>query len=261
MTVKFAMEGAVAVATFSAPPMNLFTLAALEGFEAAMNAALAEKARAFLTLAEGDHFCAGADVVGNFLGVDSNGGRRSISRGLAVLQRFEQMPIPTVIAARGLCLGAGCEILQIHDIVFAGEGALIGQVEAQIGTTTLLGGASRLVPRIGAARAKEFVFSAQPLDARTLQGWGLVNQIAPDAKVEDAARAYARKLAAGPTIAYRWSKALINTAASNGIAAADALVLEGGPATFDSKDMRNAVKRFAEKGARAYRDGLEFLGE
>lgn len=261
MTVKFEMDGALAVATFASPPMNLFTLEALEGFEDAMQAALDAKARAFLTLAEGEHFCAGADVVRNFAGVNAAQGRRAISRGLAVLQRFEQLPIPTVVAVRGFCFGAGCEILQVHDVVFAGEGAAIGQVEALIGTTTLLGGAQRLVSRIGVARAKEFVFSAQPLDARTLQSWGLVNRVAPDDEVEAKASAYARKLSEGATTALRWSKALINAAVTHGVGAADTLVLEGGPATFDSRDMQEAVTRFTRDGARRFAEGLVFTGE
>lgn len=261
MTVKFEMDGALAIATFSDPPMNLFALEGLEGFEAAINSALDAKARAFLTLAEGDHFCAGADVVRNFVGSNGAQGRRGLSRALAVLQRFEQLPIPTVVAVRGFCFGAGCEILQVHDIAFAGEGAAIGQVEALIGTTTLLGGAQRLVSRIGVARAKEFVFSAQPLDPKTLHRWGLVNQVAPDDEVETKARAYAKKLSEGPTTALRWSKALINAAVSHGVSAADSLVLEGGSATFDSRDMQEAVTRFARDGARRFADGLVFTGE
>jgi enoyl-CoA hydratase/carnithine racemase len=78
--------------------------------------------------------------------------------------------------------------MQLHDIVFVGEGAGIGQVETLIGTSTLLGGASRLVSKIGAARAKEMVFSAEIYDAKTLHAWGLINKVFPDADVEAEAR-------------------------------------------------------------------------
>jgi enoyl-CoA hydratase/carnithine racemase len=102
-------------------------------------------ARAFLTLAEGGHFCGGADVVSNFVGKNSNFGRRTLAKAFAITQKVERLPIPTVVAVRGLCLGGGCELMQLHDIAFVGEDAGIGQVEAQIATSTLLGGASRLV--------------------------------------------------------------------------------------------------------------------
>jgi enoyl-CoA hydratase/carnithine racemase len=42
------------------------------------------------------------------------------------------MPIPTVAAVRGLCLGGGCELMQLHDVAFVGEGAGIGQIDAKI---------------------------------------------------------------------------------------------------------------------------------
>ena len=260
MSVRFEMDGQVAIATFAAPPMNLLTVEAIEAFGNAAQAALDANARAFLTLAEGDHFCAGADVLSNFVGKDSNFGRRMLANAFAIIHKVEHLPIPTVVAVRGLCLGGGCELMQLHDIVFIGEGAGIGQVEAQIATSTLLGGASRLVSKIGAARAKEMVFSADIYDAKTLLAWGLVNKVYLDADVEAEARAYAQKLAAGPTVAYRYAKALINTAVANGVGAADLFAMEVTPQTFDTEDMRNATKRFAELGPRKFRDGLAFKG-
>jgi len=183
-----------------------------------------------------------------------------LAKAFAVVHKIEHLPIPTVVAVRGRCLGGGCELMQLHDIVFVGEGAGIGQVEALIGTSTLLGGASRLVSKIGAARAKEMVFSGDIYDAKTLHTWGLINKVFPDADVESQARAYAHKLAAGPTVAYRYAKALINTTVSNGVSAADLLTMEATPQTFDTEDMRNATKRYAEVGARMFSDGLPFKG-
>jgi enoyl-CoA hydratase/carnithine racemase len=260
MSVRFEMDGQVAIATFAAPPMNLLTVESIEAFGTAAQAALDANARAFLTLAEGDHFCAGADVLSNFVGKDSNFGRRMLSKAFAITQKLERLPIPTVVAVRGLCLGGGCELMQLHDIVFVGENAGIGQVEALIATSTLLGGASRLVSKIGAARAKEMVFSADIYDAKTLLAWGLINKVYPDADVEAQARAYAHKLAAGPTVAYRYAKALINATVSNGLGAADLLAMEATPQTFDTEDMRNATKRFVELGRSKFRDRLEFRG-
>jgi enoyl-CoA hydratase/carnithine racemase len=260
MSVKFAMDGQVAIATFAAPPMNLLTIETIEAFGDAAQAALDANARAFLTLAEGDNFCAAADIVSSFLGKDSNFARRMLAKAFAVVHKIEHLPIPTVVAVRGRCLGGGCELMQLHDIVFVGEGAGIGQVEALIGTSTLLGGASRLVSKIGAARAKEMVFSAQIYDAKTLHAWGLINKVFPDADVEAEARAYAHKLAAGPTVAYRYAKALINTTVSNGVSAADLLTMEATPQTFDTEDMRDATKRYAEVGPRMFRDGHQFKG-
>src|SRR5260370_25358020 len=188
MTLKFEMDAQLAVGRIAEPAMNLRTMEAIEAFGDAAKAALDANARAFLTLAEGDHFCAGADVLSNFVDKDSNFGRRMLAKAFAIIHKVEHLPIPTVVAVRGLCLGGGCELMQLHDIVLVGEGAGIGQVEAQIATSTLLGGAARLVSKIGAARAKEMVFSADIYHPTTLLAWGLVNKVYPDAEVEAEAR-------------------------------------------------------------------------
>ena len=74
-------------------------------------------------MAEGDHFCAGADVLSNFVGKDSNFGRWMVAKAFAITHKLERLPIPTVVAVRGLCLGDGCELMQLHDVAFVGENA------------------------------------------------------------------------------------------------------------------------------------------
>ncbi|MCE4052276.1 enoyl-CoA hydratase/isomerase family protein [Pseudomonas sp. Au-Pse12] len=261
MTVKFEMDGPLAIATFCGGPMNLLTGASFAGLMAAVDQALEAKARALLTVAEGEHFCAGADVIGTFVDNDANFARRKLNRWIPEIQRFENLPFPTVVAIRGMCLGGGCEMAQLHDILFAGESAHFGQVEARIGTTTLLGGAQRLLARVGLARAKEMVLSAGIYDARTMLDWGLINRVLPDDDVEAKARSYAMKLANGPTVAYAASKHLINTAVAHGLSAADQRLLDVGPATFASADMIDAVERFAAAGTDALNQGLSFKGE
>ena len=68
MSVKFKMDGQLAIATIASPPMKFLTIDLIEEFGNAAQAALDANARAFLTLAEGDHFCAAADVVKMFVG-------------------------------------------------------------------------------------------------------------------------------------------------------------------------------------------------
>jgi len=261
MTVKFVMDGPLAIVTFCGDSKNLLTFETFHELMGAVDQAIDHKARALLTLTEGDHFSAGAHVTECFLGQDSNSARRTLHRSIAEMQRFENLPFPTVAAVRGMCLGGGCEIMQIHDIVFAGESAHFGQIEAVIGTTTLLGGAQRLVARIGLARAKEMVFSGGIYDAKRMLEWGLINRVVPDVEVEVKAHAYAMKLANGPTRAYAASKNLINSAAAHGLSTADQILLESAPAIFDSEDMKSAVAAVAKGGVESLKSGtLVFKG-
>lgn len=260
MSIELAMDGPLAIITFRGGPRNLLTFEAFHDLMTVVDEAIAQGARALLTLSEGEHFSAGANVTECFSGQDSHAFRRTLQRAIPVMQRFENLPLPTVAAVRGMCLGGGFEIMQLHDIVFAGTSAHFGQVEALIGTTTLLGGAQRLVARVGQARAKEMVLSAGLYDAKTMLDWGLINRVVADGEVEAKAHAYALKLANGPTQALAASKHLVNAAAAHGHAAADRILLESAPVLFDSEDMRGAVEAFAAGGTQALAGGVRFKG-
>lgn len=251
MSIKLVMDGPLAVVTFQGDPRNLLTFDSFHELMQVVDQAIEQKARALLTLVDGEHFSAGANVTECFLGQDSHSFRRTLQRAIPVMQRFENLPFPTVAAVRGMCLGGGFEIMQLHDIVFAGKSAHFGQVEALIGTTTLLGGAQRLVARVGLARAKEMVFSAGVYEAEKMLEWGLINRVLPDVDVETKAYSYAMKLGNGPTVAYAASKHLINTAAAHGVSAADRILLESAPTTFDTQDMQGAVDAFSKGGTEA----------
>ena len=100
MTVKFEMDGQVAIATLASPPMNFLTIDLIEAFGNAAQAALDANARAFLTLAEGDHFCAAADVVKMFVGRDLNFGRRLLAQAFAVTYKIERLPTSAGLRAQ-----------------------------------------------------------------------------------------------------------------------------------------------------------------
>ena len=61
---------------------------------------------------------------------------------------------------------------------------------------------------MGVARARRFVLLAEVLGSEDALRAGLVDQIVADDKLQDEALALARKLAAGPTLAYGETKRL-----------------------------------------------------
>jgi enoyl-CoA hydratase/carnithine racemase len=54
------------------------------------------------TFAEGDNFCAGADVLSNFVGKDSNFGRRMIAKAFAITHKLERLPPDCRCSVRNL---------------------------------------------------------------------------------------------------------------------------------------------------------------
>src|SRR5437763_335184 len=72
--------------------------------------------------------------------------------------------------------------------------------------------------------------------------------VLPEEGCDAAARAFARRLAEGPTRAHAATKAIVAAQKEGGARAADAIVPEVSGALFDTEDLRNAVRSFLADG-------------
>ena len=124
--------------------------------------------------------------------------------------------MPTVFAAHGLTLTAAFELALACDILLAAERASFGLVEIVVGLTPSMGGPQRLAERAGPARARELIFTGERYPAAVLERWNVVNRVLPDDGFAEAARAYAHRVAAGPTVAHAATKRLVATAVRRG---------------------------------------------
>ena len=167
---------------------------------------------------------------------------------LWLIQRVEHLPYPTVFAAHALTLTAAFELSLGCDILLAAESAKFGLVERVVGLTPGIGGTQRLAERAGPARAREFVMTGDLYDAATLERWNVVNRVLPDEGFDEAARAFARRLAEGPTRAHAATKAIVRAQVEGGARAADERVPEVAGDLFATEDLRGAVRSFLENG-------------
>ncbi len=197
--------------------------------------------------AEGDNFSAGANVE-IFLDRDEAAAAELLNEFLPSIRRATELPVPVIAAVNGLCLAAGLEVALTADLIWAGEGANLGLVEAVIGATPFGGGTQRLAARAGAGRAAEAVLTGRPYPAQTMLEWGVVNRVVPDAELHAKTRAFAERLAAGPTIAHGATKRMIALAVDEGVAAADAALPQVGAPVMASQDMQNGARSLREKG-------------
>ena len=124
------------------------------------------------------------------------------------LQRAWALPVPIVCAVQGFAMGGGVALLAGCDVVLAAEGAKFGSAFAQLGFSCDSGSSVTLTARMGLARARRFVLLAEVLSANEALAAGLADRVVPDAQLQDDAIALARKLAAGPTLAYGETKRL-----------------------------------------------------
>jgi enoyl-CoA hydratase/carnithine racemase len=246
--VRLEQDGPLAVLTFDHPPLNLFDRAMFDGLREAIGQVEEQRPRGLLVRAEGRVVSGGVDVGKVFDGLGADDAAALWKELLALQHRLEDLPVPTVFAAHALCLTAAFEISLACDILLAAESAKFGLVERVVGLTPAMGGTQRLAERAGPARAKEFVMTGELFDAATLERWNVVNRVLPDDGFDAAARAFARSLAEGPTVAHAATKAIVRAQKENGARAADALVPQLAGHLFATEDLKNAVRSFLADG-------------
>jgi enoyl-CoA hydratase len=243
----FKLDGDVGEIVIADPPLNLFGLELARDLASATEDARGSGARAILVRAEGDNFSAGANVE-IFLDRDETAARELLEEFMPTIRRFAEIDLPTVAAVQGLCLAAGLEVALSCDLIWAGEACQLGLVEAVIGATPFGGGTQRLVARAGAGRAAEAVLTARPYPAQTMLDWGVVNRVVPDEDLLEKTRAFARRLAEGPTLAHAATKRMIRLTVDEGVEAADAALREAGAKVMASQDLQNGARTLLDKG-------------
>ncbi len=257
--VHFETSGPLGILTLANPPLNLLSGELMEDLRFAVDEVKRIPLRAMLLRAEGRIFSAGADISA-FKGRTESEAHESFTRHQQMITDIEALPFPTLAAVQGMCVGGGLELALACDLIWAAASARFGQLEATIGTTTLLGGVQRLAERAGSSRAREIIYTADQYDAATFERWNIVNRVVADDALESQIRAFAERLANGPTLAYVAGKRMVRGYIDGGMRAADKLVAEVGPPLFQSEDMRAAVAALVEHGARNFRDKVIFHG-
>jgi enoyl-CoA hydratase len=245
--VSLERDGALATITLDSPPLNLFDEAMIAALRAAVEEVAADPPRGLLVRAQGRVVSGGVNVA-MFDGLSAEDGAALWRELLELIHTVEELPLPTVFAAHALCLTAAFELALGCDLLLAAESARFGLVETVVGLTPAMGGTQRLAERAGPARARELVMTGELFDAAALERWNVVNRVLPDDGFAEAAVAFARGLAEGPTRAHAATKGIVRAQVEGGARAADERVPELAGGLFGTEDLQNAVRSFLERG-------------
>jgi len=246
--IRLEREGNLAVMILENPPLNLFGDDAWGALVSCIEEVEGSDARALVWRAEGDIFTGGVDVHSFQRVVREGAASDAFGSLIPVVQRLENLPIPTLALVHGLCLTAGLEISLGCDMIWATESARFGLVEAVVGLTPGAGGTQRMAERAGPARAAEFVMSGGLYDAATLERWNVVSRVVPDDQLLEKGMKFAHRLADGPTIAHGATKRIIRAHRAGGVEEADRVTPDVFAQLFASEDLQNAVETFLEEG-------------
>jgi len=171
--------------------------------------------RALLITGAGDGFCSGGDVdqiIGELLERGDNRRVTDFTRMTgAVVRNLRELPIPVIAAVNGTAAGAGAVIALAADLRLVARSASFHFLFTKVGLAGADMGAAYLLPRIvGLGRAMELLLFGDRIDATTAERFGLANRVLDDGDLVTEARAWARRLADGPSFALAMTKRLVS---------------------------------------------------
>src|SRR5438034_7951830 len=145
-------------------------------------------------------FAAGADIAeleaGTPISLYEN-------RRIDAWDSIRDLRTPVVAAVSGYCLGGGCELAMLCDLIVASETAKFGQPEINLGVMPGAGGTQRLTRAVGKSVAMDMILTGRMLSAHEALRFGLVARVVAKEAWLDEPKHVAREIALKGPIAVR----------------------------------------------------------
>lgn len=126
------------------------------------------------------NFIAGADI--DMIQATQNAAQAQAlsAGGQALMNRWEDLPFPTIAAIDGAALGGGCEFaLACRALVMSDDAARIGLPEVLLGLVPGMGGCVRLPRKLGLAQAFDLILTGKTLNGERAYKAGLADAVIP----------------------------------------------------------------------------------
>ena len=168
-------------------------------------------------------------------------------------ERIRRFPKPIIAAVSGYCLGGGCELAMLCDIIIASETARFGQPEINVGLIPGAGGTQRLTRTVGKYKAMEMILTGAQIDAFEAERRGLANRVVPPELLLEEAKRLGFELAEQPPISVRLAKRAVTKAFESTIEAGIELERLSFYFLFASEDSHEGIRAFIDKRKPEYR--------
>ncbi len=160
---------------------------------------------------------------------------------------LSRLRTPIIAAVTGYALGGGCELAMLCDFIIAGENAVFGQPEINLGVIPGIGGSQRLTRAVGKAKAMDMVLTGRQMKVEEAERMGLVSRVVPTEECLATAKEVAATIASKSFIAASLAKDAVNRAFESslveGVRAERALFYS----TFATDDQTEGMAAFVEK--------------
>lgn len=251
-SLRFDVANAVATITLTRPDrLNAFTSPLHNEIRQALDAAEKDDAvRCIVITGEGRAFSAGQDLrEERVLGADGTpdaGARLEKDYNPLVLRLFNH-PKLTIAGLNGLAVGAAANIALSCDVLVAARSAYLQQIFARIGLVPDAGGTWFLPRLVGPKQALALMLTGDQIAADDLHRLGIAYKLFDDATFAADLKAFAEKLAAGPTVTYRLIKEAARKSLDNDLKAQLDVERDTQRVAALTRDSIEAVTAFKEK--------------
>ena len=253
----WSVEGRVATIMLNRPerknPLTLESYAELTATFRAL--ATSTDIRAVVLTGAGGNFCSGGDVheiIGPLVAMRDKGDYEGLLRFTSMtgdlVRAMRACPQPIIAAVDGVCAGAGAILAMASDLRYGTARSRVAFLFVRVGLSGADMGACALLPRIiGHGRASELLYTGRFMEGAEAEQWGFYNRIVPPAAVLDEARALARTLADGPTLAHAMTKQCLHREWNMGVDDAIAAEARGQAECMLTGDFARAYRAFVAK--------------
>lgn len=191
---------------------------------------------------EGPVFSGGADL--KAIGaMDPETYERYIRTEFELFGAVETLPMITVAALTGLCLGNAAELALACDFRLASTELRFGLAETRVG---FQGPAQRLTRYVGLGVAKDLLYFGRIIDASRSEELGLVTASVAANQFDETVARFAEEAAALPAVAIGWTKRNVARAYAPAEGSLEAEI-DASQACYQTEDFREGVAAFAEK--------------
>jgi 2-(1,2-epoxy-1,2-dihydrophenyl)acetyl-CoA isomerase len=202
--------------------------------------------------AEGDHFCAGADLEASNAPRAGRPRTGHMVRGLArgahrAIRAMHECPLPIVAGVRGYAAGFGCNLALAADFVVASETARFVEPFVDRGLTPD-SGSTWLLPRlVGLARARRMLLLGETIPGREAADWGLVHEVVPDPELDARVGSLVEGLAKAATLSVGLAKSLLHRGLDTDLAVALDNEAYAEELAIRSLDFKEGLSAFRER--------------